>query len=220
MNKTKTKKTIMLIMLTVLAMATLFATDVTNASANKVNHKKTHKVIKKKKAKKHLTVKKHKKKAKKSSYKKPAAKKNAHKTAKKVTRKKARKAAPKKTSHKRSRFSSIYRSASSKLGHPYVYGAVGPYSFDCSGFTQYAYRHGAHKNLARTAQMQYNTNKHVSRNHVKKGDLVFFGSSRRNIYHVGIYIGHDRMIDAQNRGVVTEKIHVPWWHEVGYARVA
>ncbi|ALJ31426.1 hypothetical protein APS55_03930 [Apilactobacillus kunkeei] len=194
MNKTKTKKTIMLIMLTVLAMATLFATDVTNASANKVNHKKTHKVIKKKKAKKHLTVKKHKK--------------------------KARKAAPKKTSHKRSRFSSIYKTASSKLGHPYVYGAVGPYSFDCSGFTQYAYRHGAHKNLARTAQMQYNTNKHVSRNHVKKGDLVFFGSSRRNIYHVGIYIGHDRMIDAQNRGVVTEKIHVPWWHEVGYARVA
>ncbi|TMT00122.1 hypothetical protein FD688_05180 [Apilactobacillus kunkeei] len=204
-------------------MATLFATDVTNASANKVNHKKTHKVIKKKKAKKHHTVKKHKKKAKKSSYKKPAAKKKAHKTVKKVTRKKARKAAPKKTSHKKSRksrFSSIYRSASSKLGHPYVYGAVGPYSFDCSGFTQYAYRHGAHKNLARTAQMQYNTNKHVSRKHVKKGDLVFFGSSRRNIYHVGIYIGNDRMIDAQNRGVVTEKIHVPWWHEVGYARVA
>ncbi|MGQ2283218.1 C40 family peptidase [Apilactobacillus kunkeei] len=197
MNKTKTKKTIMLIMLTVLAMATLFASDVTNASANKVNHKKTHKVIKKKKAKKRHTVKKHKKKTKKVTYKKTAVK-------------KARK----------SGFSGIYRSASSKLGRPYVYGAVGPYSFDCSGFTQYAYRHGAHKNLARTAQMQYNTNKHVSRKHVKKGDLVFFGSSRRNIYHVGIYIGNDRMIDAQNRGVVTEKIHVPWWHEVGYARVA
>ncbi|CAI2645363.1 C40 family peptidase [Apilactobacillus kunkeei] len=212
MNKTKTKKTIMLIMLTVLAMATLFATDVTNASANKVHHKKTHKVYKKKKAKKRHVVKKHihKKKAKKVAYKKPAAKKKARKVVKKVTHKKARK----------SGFSSVYKAASSKLGHPYVYGAVGPYSFDCSGFTQYAYRRGARKYLARTAQMQYNTNRHVSRKHVKKGDLVFFGSSRSNIYHVGIYIGHDRMIDAQNRGVVTEKIHVPWWHEVGYARVA
>ncbi|CAI2646365.1 hypothetical protein AKUG0406_12950 [Apilactobacillus kunkeei] len=212
MNKTKTKKTIMLIMLTVLAMATLFATDVTNASASKVYHKRTHKVYKKKKAKKRHVAKKpkHKKKAKKVAYKKPAAKKKARKVVKKVTHKKARK----------SGFSSLYRSASSKLGHPYVYGAVGPYSFDCSGFTQYAYRHGEHKYLARTAQMQYNTNRHVSRKHVKKGDLVFFGTSRSNIYHVGIYIGHDRMIDAQNRGVVTEKIHVPWWHEVGYARVA
>lgn len=199
-------------MLTVLAMATLFATDVTNASASKVYHKRTHKVYKKKKAKKRHVAKKpkHKKKAKKVAYKKPAAKKKARKVVKKVTHKKARK----------SGFSSLYRSASSKLGHPYVYGAVGPYSFDCSGFTQYAYRHGEHKYLARTAQMQYNTNRHVSRKHVKKGDLVFFGTSRSNIYHVGIYIGHDRMIDAQNRGVVTEKIHVPWWHEVGYARVA
>ncbi|KOY72809.1 C40 family peptidase [Apilactobacillus kunkeei] len=207
MNKTKTKKTIMLIMLTVLAMATLFATDVTNASASKVHHKRTHKVYKKKKAKKKHVAKKpnHKKKARKVAYKKPAAKKKAHKVVKKA---------------RKSGFSSLYRSASSKLGHPYVYGAVGPYSFDCSGFTQYAYRHGKHKYLARTAQMQYNTNRHVSRKNVKKGDLVFFGTSRSNIYHVGIYIGHDRMIDAQNRGVVTEKIHVPWWHEVGYARVA
>ena len=207
MNKTKTKKTIMLIMLTVLAMATLFATDVTNASASKVHHKRTHKVYKKKKAKKRHVAKKpnHKKKTRKVAYKKPAAKKKAHKVVKKA---------------RKSGFSSLYRSASSKLGHPYVYGAVGPYSFDCSGFTQYAYRHGAHKYLARTAQMQYNTNRHVSRKHVKKGDLVFFGSSRSNIYHVGIYIGHDRMIDAQNRGVITEKIHEPWWPVAGYARVA
>ncbi|WP_308442861.1 C40 family peptidase [Apilactobacillus zhangqiuensis] len=217
MNKTKTKRTIMLVMLTVLAMATLFATDVTNASANKIHHKRTHKVYKNKKTKKRHVAKKakHKKKARKAAYKRPAAKKKARRVVKKVAHKKV---THKKT--RRTRFANLYRSASSKLGHPYVYGAVGPYSFDCSGFTQYAYRHGAHKYLARTAQMQYNTNRHVSRKHVKKGDLVFFGTSRRNIYHVGIYIGHDRMIDAQNRGVVTEKIHAPWWHEVGYARVA
>ena len=218
----------MLIMLTVLAFAALFATDVTNASANRVHHKRTHKVYKKKKAKKRHVAKKakHKKKARKAkktsykkpvakkanktSYKKPAAKKTARKVVKKVTRKKARKTS----------FAKLYSAAARKLGHPYVYGAVGPYSFDCSGFTRYIYRHGAHKNLARTAQMQYNTNKHVSRKHIKKGDLVFFGQNRSSITHVGMYIGHDRMIDAQNRGVITEKIHVNWWHAVGYARVA
>lgn len=202
----------MLIMLTVLAMVTLFASDATNASASKVHHKRTHKVYKKKKAKKRHVAKKpkHKKKARRASYKRPVAKKKARKIVKKVTHKKASKF----------RFASLYRSASSKLGHPYRLGASGPYIFDCSSFTQYAYRHGAHKYLARTAQMQYNTNKHVSRKHVKKGDLVFFGTNRSNISHVGIYIGHDRMIDAQLRGVVTEKIHTNWWHAVGYARVA
>jgi len=34
-----------------------------------------------------------------------------------------------------------------------------------------------------------------------------------------MYIGKGKMIDAQNRGVVREAVHAPWWHAVGYARV-
>ncbi len=119
----------------------------------------------------------------------------------------------------RSRFSRIYRVARRKLGRPYVYGAAGPNRFDCSGFVKYVYRHGAHKRLARTAQMQYRHGRKIRARHARRGDLVFFGGSKYSIYHVGIIIGKNRMIDAQNRGVVTEAIHAPWWHVVGYARV-
>lgn len=118
-----------------------------------------------------------------------------------------------------SRFHKVYRVAKRKIGKPYVYGAVGPNRFDCSGFVKYVYRRGIHKNLTRTAQMQYNYGKKLKAKHARRGDLVFFGSSKRNISHVGIIIGKNRMIDAQNRGVVTEAIHAPWWHVVGYARV-
>ncbi len=119
-----------------------------------------------------------------------------------------------------SQYHRIYHIAKSKLGDAYAYGATGPKHFDCSGFTRYIYRHGINKQLPRTAQAQYNSARHVSRARRRSGDLVFFGASRRAISHVGMYVGSGRMIDAQNRGVVVEKVSAPWWHAVGYARPA
>lgn len=117
-------------------------------------------------------------------------------------------------------FSQIYSTAKSKLGTPYVWGATGPTSFDCSGFTSYVYKEAAGVTIARTAQAQYNTNKHVAYKNIEKGDLVFFGGSSASISHVGMYIGSGKMIDAQNRGVITESVKAPWWHYVGAAHVA
>ncbi|MEJ6399820.1 C40 family peptidase [Nicoliella lavandulae] len=114
-------------------------------------------------------------------------------------------------------YDKIYSAAKSKLGSPYVYGAVGPNRFDCSGFTKYVYKK-ANINIARTAQAQYDTTKKVSRKNLQKGDLVYFGYSKRSISHVGIYVGNGKMINAQNRGVITEKIDSPWWNTVGYSR--
>lgn len=121
---------------------------------------------------------------------------------------------------KKSTFKSVYKVAKAHLGASYVYGAVGPNVFDCSGFTSYIYRKGAGVTLPRTAQAQFNAYKHVKYAHIKKGDLVFFGGSKYSISHVGMYIGKGKMIDAQNRGVVREAVHAPWWHAVGYARVS
>ncbi|WP_341778941.1 C40 family peptidase [Levilactobacillus sp. HBUAS70063] len=118
-----------------------------------------------------------------------------------------------------SSFKSVYKVAKSHLGARYVYGATGPSAFDCSGFTSYIYKKGAKTTLPRTAQAQYNKYKHVSYKNIQKGDLVFFGYSKSSISHVGMYIGNGKMIDAQNRGVVREAVHAPWWHAVGYARV-
>ncbi|WP_143462671.1 C40 family peptidase [Levilactobacillus enshiensis] len=116
-------------------------------------------------------------------------------------------------------YSKIHKVAKAQLGKPYGWGSTGPSSFDCSGFTSYVYKKGASKSIPRTAQAQYNKYKHVSYKNIKKGDLVFFGGSKHSISHVGLYVGNGRMIDSQNRGVVTEAVHAPWWHAVGYARV-
>ncbi|MFG2128150.1 NlpC/P60 family protein [Streptomyces sp. NPDC048751] len=84
--------------------------------------------------------------------------------------------------------------AYSKLGSPYVWGATGPDSFDCSGLTQAAYR-AAGLSLPRTTYTQINAGRRVSRAELLPGDLVFFYSG---ITHVGIYIGDGRMIHAPN----------------------
>ncbi|UQS87143.1 NlpC/P60 family protein [Nicoliella spurrieriana] len=109
--------------------------------------------------------------------------------------------------------------ANTHMNARYVWGANGPSSFDCSGFTKYVYKKALGVNLPRTAQAQYNSNQKVSVSNLKKGDLVFFGSSSRSISHVGMYIGNGKMIDAQNRGVIKENIHSAWWNLVGAARV-
>ncbi|MFD1125830.1 C40 family peptidase [Lentilactobacillus raoultii] len=116
-------------------------------------------------------------------------------------------------------YSSIYNVAKQNLGKPYVWGATGPSSFDCSGFTSYVYKKGAGVSLPRTAQAQYNAEKKVSYSNLQKGDLVFFGGSAVSISHVGLYIGNGKMIDAQNRGVITENVKAPWWHYVGGVHV-
>ncbi|HET9380459.1 MAG TPA: NlpC/P60 family protein [Streptomyces sp.] len=79
-----------------------------------------------------------------------------------------------------------------KIGSPYVWGAAGPYSFDCSGLVQAAYR-AAGISLPRTTYTQISAGRRVSRSELAPGDLVFFYSG---ISHVGLYIGDGKMIHA------------------------
>ena len=83
------------------------------------------------------------------------------------------------------------------LGTPYVYGANGPDSFDCSGFTKYVFAHFGYS-LNRSASGQLDNGKEVALSEIQPGDLVFFiydGATTR-ASHVGIYIGNDQFIHA------------------------
>ncbi|MYS19404.1 Cell wall-associated hydrolase, NlpC family [Streptomyces sp. DvalAA-14] len=82
------------------------------------------------------------------------------------------------------------------LGLPYVWGATGPSSFDCSGLTQAAWR-AAGVSLPRTTYTQINAGTRVSESQLRPGDLVFFYSG---ISHVGLYIGNGQMIHAPHPG--------------------
>ncbi|WP_046779202.1 C40 family peptidase [Streptomyces yangpuensis] len=95
------------------------------------------------------------------------------------------------------------------IGKPYVWGATGPGSFDCSGLTQAAWR-SAGVSLPRTTYTQINAGRRVSRDQLAPGDLVFFYSG---ITHVGLYVGNGQMIHAPRPGSTVRLAPVdsmPW----------
>ncbi len=82
----------------------------------------------------------------------------------------------------------IVRTAMKYLGRPYSFGSPGPRAFDCSGFTSYVYRLN-NMRLTHSSRKQYSEGQRVERKDLRKGDLVFFGNTRRGqhgISHVGI----------------------------------
>ncbi|NYT93726.1 NlpC/P60 family protein [Salinispora sp. H7-4] len=90
------------------------------------------------------------------------------------------------------------RTACAQVGDPYVWGATGPNSFDCSGLTQYAYK-AAGVYLTHYTGAQWNEGQAISRSEARPGDLVFF-SSPSNLHHVGLYLGNDQMVHAPRTG--------------------
>jgi len=100
----------------------------------------------------------------------------------------------------------VLRAARAQLGKPYVWGAVGPNSFDCSGFSGFAYQ-AAGIRMPRTAAQQWLTGPHPQIGQLLPGDLVFWGTDRRDytsIDHMGIYVGNSQMIVAPRTGDVVK----------------
>ncbi|KAA0935497.1 C40 family peptidase [Streptomyces apricus] len=86
--------------------------------------------------------------------------------------------------------------ARAQIGKPYVWGASGPGSYDCSGLTQAAWK-AAGVTLPRTTWDQVDMGTTVPVESVRPGDLVFFHD---DISHVGVYIGDGMMIHAPKPG--------------------
>jgi cell wall-associated NlpC family hydrolase len=87
------------------------------------------------------------------------------------------------------------RLARQQLGVPYVYGGSSPSGFDCSGLVSWVYaRLGVH--LPHNAAALYGVGRPVRVSAMRPGDLVFFPG----LGHVGLYIGHGRMIHAPQSG--------------------
>lgn len=105
----------------------------------------------------------------------------------------------------------VVETARTKLGARYVYGAIGPNVFDCSGFVQWCFmQHGI--SLPRTSSQQSNIGVTVDNNFdsLRVGDIVCFNR------HVGIYIGVDnnkhRFIHAStSNGVMISALEDKYW---------
>jgi cell wall-associated NlpC family hydrolase len=86
------------------------------------------------------------------------------------------------------------------LGKKYVWGATGPHTYDCSGFTQKIYD-DLGINIPRISRHQATVGKHISFANLKKGDMVFFQTNKKRpgkVTHVGIYLGNGDFIHASS----------------------
>jgi peptidoglycan DL-endopeptidase CwlO len=97
--------------------------------------------------------------------------------------------------------------AYAQLGKPYRWGGAGPSSFDCSGLAMRAWAAGG-VSLSHSTVSQQHQGKRVSLSALQPGDLVFWGSPA---YHVGIYVGGGRVLDAPHTGTVVQ-IQAIWGH--------
>jgi cell wall-associated NlpC family hydrolase len=112
--------------------------------------------------------------------------------------------------------------ARTRLGSPYVWGATGPGTFDCSGLTGWAYRQ-AGLTLPRTSRQQWNAGPHPGLGELLPGDLLFWGHDPTNpqsIHHVALYVGGGLMISAPRTGTVVRVQPVYLGDFFGVTRVA
>ena len=96
----------------------------------------------------------------------------------------------------------VEANAKSFLGTPYVWGATGPRTFDCSGFTQWVYRDAGVK-IPRVSRDQAKVGQYVRYEDLRRGDMVFFDTKKRRkgiVTHVGIYLGNHNFIHASSAG--------------------
>jgi len=107
------------------------------------------------------------------------------------------------------------RSALTRRGYPYVWGAAGPTAFDCSGLVMWAYTQEGIR-LDHYTGDQWNEGPHISRSQLQPGDLVFFFA---DISHVGLYIGNGLMVDAPSFGQDVMVQPIDWSIYVGAVRI-
>lgn len=108
--------------------------------------------------------------------------------------------------------------ALSKVGSGYVWGAAGPNTFDCSGFTLWAYAQVG-VSLPHYSGAQYNVTTRISAAQLQPGDLVFWGPGGSD--HVALYIGGNQIVHAFSSAArVSVTALAGWWKPPsGYGRL-
>ncbi|MCB5178895.1 C40 family peptidase [Streptomyces antimicrobicus] len=86
--------------------------------------------------------------------------------------------------------------ATAQIGKPYVWGATGPGSFDCSGLTSQAWR-AAGRGIPRTSQEQLRLLPKIAVKDMRPGDLIIYFDDAS---HVGMYVGDGAMVHAPRPG--------------------
>lgn len=104
-----------------------------------------------------------------------------------------------------------------QVGKPYVWGANGPESFDCSGLVRYIYKTALGKDIPRVSYDQSKFGQAIDKKDLQVGDLVFFDTMNKGrVSHVGMYIGNDEFIHASNKKDGVKKSKLSGYYEKTY----
>ncbi len=88
--------------------------------------------------------------------------------------------------------------AKSKLGNRYATAKAGPDHFDCSGFVYYLFKTNDIA-IPRSSMQQSKAGKHLNRQEIQKGDILFFDTANRHhVNHSGIYLGEGKFIHSSS----------------------
>jgi len=107
---------------------------------------------------------------------------------------------------------SAIRFALAELGKPYVWGATGPNTYDCSGLILRAFQ-ASGIDLPRVSRQQFTAGGHVPVKDAQPGDLLFYAtdpSDPATIHHVMLYVGDGQMVEAPYSGESVRVRPVPW----------
>lgn len=95
----------------------------------------------------------------------------------------------------------VEKYAKEKLGQKYVWGATGPLTFDCSGFTQEVFLNTTGIKIPRVSRDQAKVGEYIEYANLKQGDMVFFDTEKKysgKVNHVGIYLNNEKFIHASS----------------------
>jgi hypothetical protein len=113
------------------------------------------------------------------------------------------------------------KAAETRIGLPYVWGAAGPTSFDCSGLVQWAFAQAGIA-MPRVSEEQWFTGPHIPYADARPGDLLFWHYDKTDptdIDHVAIYAGNGMMVVAPHTGEDVQYVAVPLNDMAGVVRV-
>jgi hypothetical protein len=121
----------------------------------------------------------------------------------------------------RTQINTVLQTAAHEVGKPYVWGAEGPDSFDCSGLVQWSFA-AAGIRMPRVSQQQWFSGPHINYADARPGDLLFWHEDPTdpgNIDHVAIYAGNNMMLVAPHTGDYVKYVPVPMTNFAGVVRV-
>ncbi len=106
----------------------------------------------------------------------------------------------------------LIKEATRHIGEPYRYGGLSKKGWDCSGFVRTIYQKSLNIALPRTANEMYRLGFQIPYNHARPGDLLFFKIGRKNVSHVGIFMGNGKFIHvSKTDGVIVSSITDPYY---------